>query len=285
MKNGEVTERKSLLDYMLEIAEANPSFTDDDIVSECCTFMLAVSGQFFGCSPLNLTFTNSRAKTRWEHRSLSVLSSLLSIKTIKRSAWRNFTTFSAMTIERRREMIWSKWSILRCALKKPLGEFTFCDQCRSVVELVPCTCFSLYPAVPLMSRRLGEDVKCGKTTLPAGSSIFVISYATHRLKHIYPDPEEFIPERFSPKNVEGRNAYAYLPFSAGPRNCIGLKFAMLEMKTVLSTLLRGYKLLPVEGKTKLEPVFRVTLRSRGGIWVEFEPRNNNYTKKETTVAW
>lgn len=80
---------------------------------------------------------------------------------------------------------------------------------------------SLYPAVPIIARRLGEDVKCGKTVLPSGCEIFVIPYATHRLEHIYHDPEKFIPERFLAENCEKRNPYAYLPFSAGQRNCIG----------------------------------------------------------------
>lgn len=80
---------------------------------------------------------------------------------------------------------------------------------------------SLYPSVPVVARCLGEDVKCGKTILPAGCEIFVIPYATHRLEHIYPEPEKFIPERFLPENCEKRNPYAFLPFSAGPRNCVG----------------------------------------------------------------
>lgn len=129
--------------------------------------------------------------------------------------------------------------------------------------------------MPLVARRLGEDVKLGKTTLPAGAEIFVIPYATHRLEHVYSDPESFIPERFSAENSEDRNPYAFLPFSAGPRNCIGYKFAYIEMKTVLCTVLRSYRLLPVAGKTKVDPIFRITLRSRGGLWVRFEPRNNN----------
>jgi cytochrome P450 family 4 len=103
----------------------------------------------------------------------------------------------------------------------------------------------------------------------------VIPYATHRLEHIYTDPEKFIPERFSPENSEMRNPYAFLPFSAGPRNCIGHKFAIIEMKTVISRILRSYRLLPVPGKTNLDPIFRITLRARGGLWVRIEPRNNN----------
>lgn len=124
---------------------------------------------------------------------------------------------------------------------------------------------------------MGEDVQCGKINLPAGCEIFIIPFATHRLEHVYPNPETFIPERWTSENSEARNSYAFLPFSAGPRNCIGHKFAILEMKTVISTILRSYRLLPVAGKTKIEPLFRITLRVKGGLWVHFEQRkiNNN----------
>lgn len=75
----------------------------------------------------------------------------------------------------------------------------------------------MYPAIPLYARRLGESVKCGKFTLPAGSEIVVLPYVIHRLEHIYSNPNEFIPERFSQENIEERNPYTFLPFSAGPR--------------------------------------------------------------------
>lgn len=89
---------------------------------------------------------------------------------------------------------------------------------------------SLFPAVPIFARRLGEDVKCGNIVLPTGCEIFVIPYATHRLEHIYADPEKFIPERFSPKNCSKRNPYAFLPFSAGPRNCESFKLIKFKLE-------------------------------------------------------
>lgn len=141
----------------------------------------------------------------------------------------------------------------------------------------------LYPSVPLMARKVTEDIQCGKHVLPAGSEVFILPYATHRLPHIYPEPDKFLPERFTPEQCEKRNPYAYLPFSAGPRNCIGHKFAILEMKTMISKVLRNYQLMPIPGKTTIEPIFRITVRAKGGLWVRLQPRNNNNNNNHNSL--
>lgn len=103
----------------------------------------------------------------------------------------------------------------------------------------------IYPSIPFVMRNLTEDVELGTTvkfnsistirfylilnttdghTLPAGVTVAMVFYAIHHNPLIYPDPEIFKPERFFPENSVGRHPYAFIPFSAGPRNCIGESF-------------------------------------------------------------
>jgi cytochrome P450 family 4 len=79
----------------------------------------------------------------------------------------------------------------------------------------------LYPSVANFRRQISEQVQLGDFTLPVGASVSVQVYALHRNKELFPDPLSFKPERFQKEQSIGRHPFAFIPFSAGPRNCIG----------------------------------------------------------------
>ncbi|KPJ15728.1 Cytochrome P450 4C1 [Papilio machaon] len=130
----------------------------------------------------------------------------------------------------------------------------------------------LHPSVPLIARYITEDVILSGHTVPANSNILIHIYDLHRRQEIYPEPEKFIPERFLPENSINRHPYTYIPFSAGPRNCIGQKMAMLEMKTYMSGLMRRFRLQPVTRPEDLVYKLDVMLRTTKPIYVKLLSR-------------
>lgn len=79
----------------------------------------------------------------------------------------------------------------------------------------------LYPPVPFIRRRINDETVFSGHQVPVGASISVLIYALHRNQDVFADPDSFQPERFQPDRTVGRNPFAFVPFSAGPRNCIG----------------------------------------------------------------
>lgn len=120
----------------------------------------------------------------------------------------------------------------------------------------------LCPSVPFIGRKTTNDIKMGEYTIPPGSVIFVLIYQLHRNSAIYPNPEQFDPDRFLPENLIGRHPFSYVPFSAGPRNCIGQKFAMAEMKTILLHLLRNFEFESVTPLDKARVQMEMVLRPK-----------------------
>ncbi|XP_017057725.1 probable cytochrome P450 4d20 [Drosophila ficusphila] len=130
----------------------------------------------------------------------------------------------------------------------------------------------LYPPVPAIGRHTHKDLQIGDKTIPANTSIYLVLYWAHRDPDYFPDPLSFKPERFLDGQEESHKNFAYVPFSAGPKNCIGQKFAFLEMKALISKVLRFYELLPLG--EEIQPMMNFILRSTTGINVGLRPRNS-----------
>ena len=113
-----------------------------------------------------------------------------------------------------------------------------------------------YPPAWILGRKALEDDELGGYDIPGGTIIAISPFAVHRHKDFWEDPEKFDPERFSPERSEGRHHFAYLPFGAGPRQCIGNNFALMEAGLIIAMIAQRYRLQLVPGQTiKPEPIF------------------------------
>ena len=126
----------------------------------------------------------------------------------------------------------------------------------------------LYPPAPQVARTVTEAVRFGDHKLRKGDQVVIAVYALHRRADYWPDPHAFDPDRFSPDRYDARAArLRYLPFGGGARICIGMAFAMLEIQTMLLTLMRaGMPTLP-QGGGEIEFETGAMLRSKGGLFV------------------
>ncbi|KAF8375734.1 hypothetical protein PRIPAC_82163 [Pristionchus pacificus] len=118
--------------------------------------------------------------------------------------------------------------------REDMGKFAYLDRC--IKEAM-----RIYPPVPFVSRQLTKDFPLGKYLLPVNSQVSISPFVVHRNESIYPNATQYDPDRFLPENVAARNAYDYIPFSAGPRNCIGQSpcFFLKYLVTFVATLKNG----------------------------------------------
>jgi cytochrome P450 len=166
---------------------------------------------------------------------------------------------------------------------------TFDDYSKlTYTEMVVSEALRMYPPAYAMSRHALTDIKLGDYLIPANSSILVAPYILHHNPKYYPDPEKFIPERFTPEAKAKRPKNSFFPFSVGPRLCIGEPFAWMEAVLMLATLAQRWRLRPAEGFARPGLGPRITLNPDGPAMMRLEPRQPKVTpptaEKEVAVV-
>jgi cytochrome P450 len=139
------------------------------------------------------------------------------------------------------------------------------------LEAVLAESMRLYPPAWAMGRRARNDFTLGDYRLPAGTTVLVSQYVTHRDPRNFSDPLAFDPDRFASGGRATFPKFAYFPFGAGARQCIGEAYAWTESILVLATLAQKWRLRLVPGQ-KIEPQALITLRAKHGMRMQIEGR-------------
>ncbi|XP_025990773.2 cytochrome P450 4C1 [Solenopsis invicta] len=130
----------------------------------------------------------------------------------------------------------------------------------------------IFPSANVISRELVEDVKLDDHILPKDHEVSVPIVLVHRNPEVWPDPLKFDPDRFLPENSKDRNPYAYVPFSAGPRNCVGMRFAQQELKLLVITILRKWRVKSVKTMDTIRYGDILVLRPCEELLMHFTPK-------------
>ncbi|KAJ8976568.1 hypothetical protein NQ317_016362, partial [Molorchus minor] len=142
------------------------------------------------------------------------------------------------------------------------------------LERVILETLRIYSPVPLIARVVNEDVKLasGDYTLPGGTTVVIAIGLIHRNPKYYPNPDEFDPDNFLPERCQDRPYYAYIPFSAGPRSCVGRKYAMLKLKVLLASVLRRFRTISDKDEKDFKLQADIILKREDGFHIRVEER-------------
>ncbi|GIH35820.1 cytochrome P450 [Microbispora amethystogenes] len=133
----------------------------------------------------------------------------------------------------------------------------------------------LYPPVWILTRQALQDDEIGGYHVPAGSDVLVCPYTLHRHPAFWDAPERFDPGRFDPERRDDRPRYAYIPFGAGPRFCVGNHLGMMEAVFVVAMVARDLRLTGLPGHAVVpEPM--LSLRVRGGLPMTVHPASRDW---------
>ena len=148
------------------------------------------------------------------------------------------------------------------------------DKIRSLkyMEFVMKESLRLHPPASGFSRRLKEDLVVDGNVIPAGTFMAVDVIGVHLNPQYWTDPFLFDPQRFRAEESKKRSPYAFIPFSAGPRNCIGQKFAMLDMKVFLYSILLNFDVKSMQDPSEIQAGVQIITSSINGIHIQFNER-------------
>lgn len=128
----------------------------------------------------------------------------------------------------------------------------------------------LYPPAWLITRRAIDEDYIGGYRIPPGAVMVISPYTMHRRPDLWPQPEQFNPERFTDEAAKGRHRFGFIPFGGGPRLCIGNRFAYIEATLILARVASQFELLlPPHVDVNVEAL--VTLRPKGGLPMQLIP--------------
>lgn len=129
----------------------------------------------------------------------------------------------------------------------------------------------LYPPVPRFDREALAHDMLGDHEIRAGELVSIWPWIIHRHKRLWNDPDAFDPARFATDDKHSRHRFQYLPFGAGPRTCVGARFAMAEALTILAVWLSRWRFAPISGR-QVQVSGLVTLRPKNGLQLLLSPR-------------
>ncbi|KAK5643678.1 hypothetical protein RI129_007523 [Pyrocoelia pectoralis] len=135
----------------------------------------------------------------------------------------------------------------------------------------------LYPPVPIIAREIKQDIKLasGDYTIPARCTLIIAIFKVHRRADIYENPDVYDPDNFLPERTANRHYYSFIPFSAGPRSCVGRKYAILKLKVLLSTIMRNFVVKSYIPESEFQLQADIILKRGDGFKIRLEPRYTN----------
>ncbi|CAL8307806.1 unnamed protein product [Merluccius merluccius] len=237
--------RKDFIDIILAQDAEGHGLTDEEVQAETDTFMFA--GHDTTASAICWALYNLACHTHFQERCRQEVMELMGDRAEPEIKWTDLSSLPFTTM----------------CIKESLR---------------------LHSPVLAVTRQYTQDMDLpGDRTVPQGTICLVSIYGTHHNPTVWSDPLEFDPQRFDPANSRGRSPYAFIPFSSGPRNCIGQRFAMAELQVLVALTLLRFRLSPgvnpdaapdpcaTSAPQGIRRLPQVVLRAEGGMWLQLEP--------------